>query len=444
MARSDALHRPLVARSKRTVWAVMAFAILVGTAAYDRNFNPDWAEWAWNPGGNLGANVRTYRYAAKLARDGQSFYGVAPPELGEWAVYLYPPITVTVYYPFTGFEWLTGYWVVVALNVLAGLAVAAAVVRFVDRVAYRLGWLDVGLITGLVLVSPFTFGTIYYSNINLLVALAFVSGFLALDRDREGVAGAAFGLAALFKLFPALVGAWLLKRRSWRSVASATAVGVGGLLAGVAAYGTGPTVTFFSAVVFDRAETAAFVGGYPADATFYVTLQRPLSHVVWGLFPNAPPEVLTPLAALLGVVILRSLYADVTTLQGRLIGIFATLVVTITLIPALQWYLVLLFFPMIPLWYVWDGPGRRLFLAGSAVLFANEYPGSLVEAVREFGLPSLLEVALVDVFTFATVPLYGIAIMLLACAAATYGVRPERAIRRVGSRIRAVVRGVTE
>ena len=393
---------------------MMVFAVLWGTTAYDRNFNPDLAEWAWNPGGNLGANVRTYRYAAKLAREGQSFYGVAPPELGEWAVYLYPPITVTAYYPLTGIDWQVGYWIVVAL------------------------------IASLVLCSPFTFGTIYYGNINLLVALAFVAGFLALDRDREGVAGAAFGLAALFKLFPALVGAWLLKRRSWRSVASATAVGVGGLLAGVVAYGTEPTVTFFSAVVFDRAETAAFVGGYPADATFYVTLQRPLSHVVWGLFPNAPPEVLTPLAALVGVVILRSLYADAATLQGRLIGIFATLVVTITLIPALQWYLVLLFFPMIPLWYVWDGPGRRLFLAGSAVLFANEYPGSLVEAVREFGFPSLLEVALVDVFTFATVPLYGIAIMLLACAAATHGVRPERAVGRVGSRIRAAIRDVTE
>ncbi|QCC46488.1 glycosyltransferase family 87 protein [Halobellus limi] len=444
MALPDPLGRPLVARSKRTVWAAMAFAILWGAAAYDRNFNPDWTEWAWSPGGNLGANVRTYRYAAKLAREGQSFYGVAPPELGEWAVYLYPPITVTVYYPFTGFEWLTGYWIVVALNVLAGLAVAAAVVRFVDRTAYRLGWLDVGLITGVVLVSPFTFGTIYYGNINLLVALAFVAGFLALGNDREGVAGAAFGLAALFKLFPAIVGVWLLKRRSWRAVASATAVGVGGLLAGVVAYGTEPTVTFFSKVVFDRAETAAFVGGYPADATFYVTLQRPLSHVVWGLFPNAPPEVLTPLAALAGAGILLALYADVETLRGRLIAVFATLVVTVTLIPALQWYLVLLFFPMIPLWYVWEGPGRRLFLAGGAVMFANEYPGSLVEAVREFGFPPLLEVVLVDVFTFATVPLYGIIIMLIACAAATYDVRLYRAVVRAGSRGRAAVRGVTE
>ena len=442
MALPVPLRRPLVARSKRTVWSVMAFAVLWGYAAYDRNFNPDWVEWTWNPGSNLGANVRTYRYAAKLAREGQSFYGVAPPELGDWAVYLYPPITVTAYYPFTGIDWQVGYWVVVALNVLAGLAVAAAIVRFVDRRAYRLGWLDVALITGVVLLSPFTFGTIYYGNINLLVALAFVVGFLALDDHQGVVAGPAFGLAALFKLFPALVGAWLLKRRSWRAVASATAVGVGGILAGVVAYGTEPTVTFFSDVVFDRAETAAFVGGYPADATFYVTLQRPLSHVVWGLFPNAPPEVLTPLAALVGAGILLALYVDVQTLQGRLIAVFATLVVTVTLVPALQWYLVLFFFPMIPLWYVWEGPGRLLFLAGSAVMFANEYPGSLVEAVREFGLPHLLEVLLVDVFTFATVPLYGIAIMLLACAAATYGVQPRRALGRVGGRVGATLRNI--
>ena len=440
MALPDSLRRPLVTRSKRTVWAVMAFAVLWGYAAYDRNFNPDWTEWTWNPGSNLGANVRTYRYAAKLAREGQSFYSVAPPELGDWAVYLYPPITVSTYYPFTGIEWQTGYWVVVALNALAGLAVAAVIVRFVDRRAYKLGWLDVALITGLLLLSPFTFGTMYYGNINLLVALAFVVGFLALERDQGVAAGTAFGLAALFKLFPAIVGVWLLKRRARRAIASATIVGVGGILAGVAAYGTEPTVTFFSDVVFDRAETAAFVGGYPADATYYVTLQRPLSHVLWRVFPNAPPEVLTPLAALVAGGLLWIFYSDVETLRGRLIAIFATLVVTVTLVPALQWYLVLLYFPMIPLWYVWEGPGRLLFLAGSAVMFANEYPGSLVEAVREFGLPHLLEILLVDVFTFATVQLYGIAIMLVACAAATYGVHPRRVLGRVGRRIRATLR----
>ena len=431
MALPDSLRRPLVGRANWSAWAVTLFAIWWGYVAYDRDFDPDWLGLSWAPGGNVGANLRTYRYTAKLAREGQSFYEVAPPGLEDWAVYLYPPITVVAYYPFTLLEWMQGYWLVVCLNVLAGIVVAGAIVRFVDGLDRRLAWVDVGLITGLVLLSPFTFGTIYYGNINLLVALAFVVGFLALDGDRPALSGAAFGLAALFKLFPALVGAWLLRRRSWRAVASATAVGAGGILAGLAVYGWGPTATFFTEVLVDRAETAAFVGGYPAGGTYYVTVQRPLSHLVWGVFPDAPPELLTPLALLVCGCVLAVFYTEVETLRDRLVAIFATLVVTVTVFPALQWYLVLLFFPMVPLWYVWEGPGRRLFLAGGAVLFASEHPGGLLDAVRELGLPRLLEFVLVNVFTFATVQLYGIAIMLVACAMATYGLRPHRTLARL-------------
>lgn len=440
----DPLGRPLVGARRWGAWAVMLFAICWGYRAYDRDFDPDWVALGWDPGGNVGANLRTYRYAAKLAREGRSFYEVAPPGLEEWAVYLYPPVTVVTYYPFTHLEWMHGYWVVVCLNVLAGLAVAVAIVRFLDRTDGRLGWLDAGLITGLVLVSPFTFGTIYYGNINLLVALAFVVGFCSLEHDRPVVSGAAFGLAALFKLFPALVGAWLLRRRSWRSVVSATAVGVGGLLAGLAVYGWGPTATFFSDVLVDRAETAAFVGGYPAGGTFYVTVQRPLSHLLWGTFPTAPPELLTPLSLLVCGGVLAVFYTGVETLHDRLLGIFATVIVTVTVFPALQWYLVLSFFPMVPLWYVWDGPGRRLFLAGGAVTFANEYPGGLVEWVREYGFPPLLEFVLANVFTFATVQLYGIAIMLVACALAKFGLRPQREVARLVRRFSSVSVGSEE
>jgi hypothetical protein len=417
----------------------MVFAILWGYRSYDRNFNPEWLAGGWNPGGNVGANFRTYRYAAELAREGQSFYGVAPPGLADWAVYLYPPITVTAYYPFTGIEWLTGYWLLVGLNALAGIGVAAAIVRYLDRFDRRLGWVDTALIVGLVLASPFTFGTIYYGNINLLVAAAFVGGLLALDDDREVVAGAAFGLAALFKLFPALVGVWLLRRRSWRSIATATAVGVGGILAGVVAYGREATVTFFSDVVINRAETAAFAGGYPVDSTFYVTIQRPLSHLLWGAFPDAPPELLTPLAGLTAVAILAVFYVDIETRQDRLLAVFATLVVTVTAVPALQWYLVLLFFPMVPLWYVWEGPGRRLFLTGGAVLFANEPPGGVVWGINEYGVPTPLKPTLVDIATVASVPLYGIAIMLVACALAKYGIRPDTIALRALKRVREAV-----
>lgn len=417
----------------------MLFAISWGYAAYDRNFNPDWVAGTWNPGGNVGANLRTYRYTAKLAREGVSFYGVAPPGLNDWAVYLYPPITVLTYYPFTVLEWMTAYWLLIGLNVIAGLGVAATIVYVTDRAGGELGWLDVVLIAGLLIVSPFTFGTIYYGNINLIIALALVVGFLSLERDRPVVAGVAFGCVAVYKLFPALVGAWLLRVRSWRAIASATAIGTGSVLAGVAVYGWHATATFFSDVLVTRAETATFVGGYPADGTYYVTIQRPLSHALWGAFPTAPPELLTPLTVVIAGGLLVVFYIDVETLPDRLIAIFATMVVTITLIPALQWYLVLVFFPMVPLWYVWEGPGRLLFLAGGAVMFLNVRPNSLVTVIREFGFPPLLEGGLVTVASVATLQLYGLGLMLVACAVAKYGVRPYRSAAEKVDQVRTAV-----
>lgn len=435
MAVSDRLRRPLVGRHNRGAWAVMLFAIAWGYRSYHRDFNPDWLGLSWDPGGNVGANFRTYRYAAKLAREGTSFYGTVPPGLEDWAVYLYPPVTVVAYYPFTILDWMTGYWLVVGLNVVAGLGVAVAIVRFIERSGRRLGYLDVVLIAGLLIVSPFTFGTIYYGNINLLIALAFVVGFLSLERGRSVLAGAAFGSAALFKLFPALVGVWLLNRRSWRSIGSATAVGTGGLLAGVAVYGWSPTDVFFTDVLTDRAETATFAGGYPVDSVYYVTIQRPLSHVLWGIVPDAPSELLFPLAALIAAGLLAVFYANVETHTERLMAILATIVVAVTLFPALQWYLVLLFFPMVPLWYLWDGPGRRLFLAGGVVMFVNLKPGALIEEIQNFGLPQLLEGVVLDVVSFATLQLYGIGIMLVACVLARYRLHPERMVARTVDRL---------
>ena len=430
MALPEPLRRPFVGSSNKGAWAVMLYAIYRGYLFYHRNFNPDWLGLTWNPGRNVGANFRTYRYTAKLAKDGQAFYGTVPPGLDEWAVYLYPPITAVAYYPFTLLGWMSGYWLIVGLNVLAGLVVAGAIVYFIERAGRRLGWLDVALIAGLLLVSPFTAGTIYYGNINLLIALALVVGFLWLERDRSVGAGMAFGCAALFKLFPALVGAWLLRRKAWRTIGSAIAVGGGGLLAGVAVYGWDPTVVFFTDVLFNRAETATFVGGYPADGTYYVTMQRPVSHVLWGIFPSAPPELLLPLTLLIAGGLLSVFYSSVETLHERLVAIFATVVVTVTVFPALQWYLVLLFFPMVPLWYLWDGPGRRLFLAGGVVMFANVSPGSLIGAIQRVGFPDPIELVLLNVFSFATVQLYGIGLMLAACAFAHYNLHPSRTVTR--------------
>ena len=272
-----------------------------------------------------------------------------------------------------------------------------------------------------------------------LALLGLATRFYARRIDRTAASIGLVGVVLASVLVWGLLTAVAQVRFAPRGFLAVAAAGVGGILAGVVVYGWGPTATFFSDVVVDRAETAAFVGGYPVDSTFYVTIQRPLSHLLWGAFPDAPPGLLTPLAGLVAAAVLAVFYLDVETRQDRLFAVFATLVVTITTVPALQWYLVLLFFPMVPLWYVWEGPGRRLFLVGGAVMFANETPGGIVSGLTEYGFPPPLESVFVAVATFASVPLYGIAIMLVAAALAKYGLRPDRRALEAVDRFRAAI-----
>lgn len=414
------LDRPLLVRPRLSAWLVMGFALYLGYDSYQRNFRPEWFAFNWNPGGNHGANYRTYHHAAELALEGKPFYDVPPPGLDAWAVYLYPPITVVAYYPFTLGEWLTGYWILIGLNAIAGLAAAMLIVRFIERSGRQLGWVDVGLVFLLFLFSPFSFGTIYYGNINILLTCAFVIGFLALEDGRETLAGLSFGLAALWKVFPALVGVWLLQRRAWRAIGMAIGVGGGGLLAGVAVFGWKTTYRFFFDVLMGRAETTQFVRGYPPDGRYYITLQRPLSHLVWAVWPSAPIEVLTPVTLVVATGLLAVFYYRASDRLDTLFAIFATVVVTVTLIPALQWYLVLLYFPMIPLLYEWDGPGRIPFVVGALVLFINERPGGIIEWVDTAGFPAHIEFLATLVFSVATVQLYAILLMLAACAYCKY------------------------
>lgn len=415
--------RPLAVRPTVSAWLVMIIALYWGYESYDRNFQPDWVALSWNPGSNHGANFRSYRHAAELALDSQQFYDVAPPGLDDWAVFLYPPITTVVYYPFTLLEWMTGYLILGGMNVLAGFVAAVVIVRFIERKMGSLGWVDVGLMTALFTLSPFSFGTMYYGNINILLALALIIGFVAMEDDRETMAGIAFGLAALWKVFPALIGIWLLWRRSWRAIATAIGIGGGGLIAGLIVYGWETTHYYFVEVLFGRTDTLRFVGGYPADGTYYITLQRPLSHLIWFGWPGAPAELLLPATLVVAVALIAPFYYRLDDHFDVLIAIFATVIITVTVIPALQWYIVLLFFPMLPLLYLWNGPGRIPFVLGAIVLFFNARPGNIVETIEEIDLPNFMSVVLTWLFSVATVQLYAIVLMLGACAYWKYSAR---------------------
>jgi hypothetical protein len=408
--------RPLVARRYLGAWLVLLATLPLGLYRYYDN--PDiglftWAVGESTSGAYMGINYHVYHVAAERAVAGEPFYGVAPePATGNF-VYLYPPITVTGFVPFSPLDWTTGYLAFTFLSFAGGLAATGVVVRYVESLGAPLGWVDVALVGALFVLSIHVSATVYFGNINILLGLAFAVGFWALVTDRGITAGVAFAVAALFKLFPALVGLWLLRDGRLRAVAAAVGTGVAGILAGLALFGVGTTERFFTSVISGRSDASLFVGGLPVDSPFYVTVQRPLSHLIWTVWPKAPYVVLPAATALVCGGVLAVFYRQVQTQRERLMAVFATVVVTLVIVPSFRLYAPIVFPPLVALLYTWTGgPGRRLFILGALlfsvvtrprhVLTAAEYLGGLSGPVTAIG-------------TVATVQLYAYGVMLVAC-----------------------------
>ncbi|PSP27501.1 hypothetical protein BRC65_05515 [Halobacteriales archaeon QH_2_65_14] len=413
LLRSSPLSRPLVSRWAVGAWLVLLATLPLGLKSYRGNSRI--GLFVWDPGSKMGINYRAYHHAAELALDGKVFYDVAPPDTFDWAVYLYPPVTVIFYYPFTLLEWTTGYAILTVLSVLAAVAATALIVDYVESFGPTLGWVDIALVLAAFLLSTHAFGTIYFGNINMFLALAFVLGFWALHQGRQELAGVIIGLTALFKVFPAIIGLWFLRQRQWRAVGAAIATGIGGLLAGLALFGFDTTKYYFTDVLTGRAGSDQFVGGYPVDGTYYVTIQQPLSHYLWELWPSAPYEAVVVLAILVCIPVLAYFYRDVTTDVDRLMAIFVTLVVMLVVFTSFRWYLIFLYLPLVALLYIWrEGPGRILFIAGGLIFSVTESTEGMVELLN--GLPEPLDTLWYSVASAAVPPLYGLAVMVAACA----------------------------
>lgn len=406
--------RSLVAEHHWGAWLVLLVALVPGLGSYYQNgFSP--RTLGTTEGDTyMGVNYHVYHVAGERARAGEAFYDVPPEPAGEAMVFLYPPITAVAFAPFSLLKWTTGYLLLTTITLGATLLGTALLVQYVEGLGVRLGWIDVALIWSLFALSIHVAATIFFGNINVILGVAFVVGFWALATDRESLAGTAFALAALFKLFPALVGVWLLRDRRWRALGTAITVGVGGLIAGVLAFGPSTTVTYVTEVVMGRTESDAFVGGYPADERFYVTVQRPLSQLIWAIWPGAPYALLPVAAVGVSGATLAYFYRSIETARERLLAIFVTVVVTIVILPGYRLYVPLLFLPLVALLYTWtEGPGRRLFLAGGLLASVVARPTNVITVAESTGP---LEPVLTSVATFATIPLYALALMVLAGA----------------------------
>lgn len=406
--------RPVVTNPVFSAWLVLVSALPYGFKDYFMFFNIDILGLRWWPTGMAGLNFRTYHVAAEAALAGRDFYLVHPEGWSAVYTYQYPPVTIIGFFPFTVTDWWTGYIWFTGITVVVIIGCTWLLVRFIEGEGRELGWVDVGLIFLFLLVSTHSIASVYFGNINLLLAAALIIGFTCWYWGWRRTAGVAFGVAALFKVIPALIGVWLLRVRSWRALSAAITTGIAGLIAGVILFGIQPTWYFFTEVLVGRSGSTDFVGGYPTDGLYYVTFQRPLSYVLWEIFPSADPVWLIVCSAILGGGVLAYFLARIKTEMDMLIAIFVTVTLSIVVFPSYRLYLVLLYFPLIPLLYLWDGPGRWLFVTGGIALSYTFVPSDVLDSLSAY--PAVVQTVLDPMATVASVQLYGLVLMLLGCA----------------------------
>ncbi|GAB3682667.1 glycosyltransferase family 87 protein [Salinarchaeum chitinilyticum] len=434
--------RPLVAQLYPVPWLLLLVPVFFGLHDVQSYFGATVAPPGIDPESAVGVNYEVYYYAVDELFAGGNFYDVSPPGESDFYEYLYPPITILLFVPTQLVSPTAGYWLFLGLNALAAVALTVFAVRYVEDLGRPLGWIDVALVFAFCYLGSQMVVNFFYGNVNLLLGAGVAAGIYLLEvgddsARRQSVAGGLFATVALIKVFPALLGLYLLRIRAWWATASALAVGIGGLLAGELlfalgpfgwdtgdrAFGFGMTERWLREAVIPRSDTKLFMGGFPADETFYVTIQRPLSHVLWGVVPGSPEWLTTALVLgsfAIGLLVAGLALRRLPTRLDRLVGAFAAAAVAVTVVPSLQYYVALTFLPVIVLAYVLDRhPARIVFLVGGLLLAYAVWPPGVLEDLSSY--PAPIQFVLDPIATTATTQLLGLAVMLLACGIVKLG-----------------------
>ncbi len=392
--------------SRRPERLALGFGILtgvlaIGLAAVEFSTSPE-------------LDYHAYYFAGRAVLAGDPFVGWAITEgsfLTEKA-YVYTPVTAPVFTIYGVFaRWQIGYLLNIGVLFLAFLGIGRLVLRLLDRQGVALERTDRMLIMAFCVVSGHSILGMYRGNVDPLILVALAVGLFAIEDGDEALGGSLWAVAAHFKLFPALLGVWILYRRAYRAIAAAIVVGVGLLLVGVAAFGVGPHREFVSFILYERSRQGAFEGGL--DPTLmWITLRRPLSQVL----PLSGNQLLIVSLAII-VPFVYLVYRDAETDLDAIVAFFATMVaLLITVVPSTLNYVVYLYFPLVGLVYLARDPvAKGLFVAGLLLVSLPLFPQHVELLVG--GLP--MEAAIVAtaraVMTYASIPLVGFLLLLGGC-----------------------------
>jgi len=355
-----------------------------------------------------------YRHAAEAMLAGDSLYAVSPPRLPGYT-FIYPPIVISLFVPHALVGSAVGaYAIQTALNVAFGAGTTLLVGRALARRGVGLARVDWVLIGAFTLVSAHSAITLVNGQVTVWLGFAIAAGLTWLSADRERLAGIAFALAALVKVFPAAVGLWLLRRRAWTAVTTAVGTGLAGLALGAVLLGPETTLTFFEDVLLARHEGETFTGR-PDPGQTVGGAQRQIAALT-GL--GSP---LLPVLAVLSVSpAVAVLYRRVDTDLRRQTAVLGTIIGVLLVLPLQRLYMPLFAYPLLVVLYTLpSGRTRILFLAGLLLTYARTTHEIVVGTLRASPFPAGVESLLVDIaglsYTFVLPATAGLWLLLGAC-----------------------------
>ena len=357
-----------------------------------------------------------YRTATLTFFEGGSLYETHPPERPGY-YYLYPPVTVLVFVPHVAVgSTFAAFILQTTFNIAAALGTTFFIYRGFDRRNLSFTAADFTLIFLFLVVS--TYGAIQFINgqINLWLALVLAIGFDLVDRDRARMAGVAFAIAALFKVFPAIIGIWLLRLQAWRAVTGALATGIGGIVLGGVLFGPELTITYLSDVLLGRFEGSTYQEP-PAAGDSVDGIHRQLAALWPATIAYHSGIGLLVVGGLLAAAMWR-----VDTRIERDAAALATIVAILLYLPLQPLYFPLLSFPLLMLLYreLPDLP-RQLLILGTLLTLIHIEQDAVEIALNIFSIPDSFAIPISDmtssIFAIILPPTLGLWILLLACIA---------------------------
>jgi hypothetical protein len=351
--------------------------------------------------------IEVFYFAAQQSMDGSVNYDTGH---GLW---VYTPAALLYFYPYALlFDFQTAALVHRVLSAIVSVTYGVALVRFIQQ-KVSLTSADKLCIVGFACLTVYPVVNVVNASFVGMFAALLGGGWLLLESDND-LGGAAWALASIVKVYPALWGIYLLRTRRWRATAVAIVAGLGATLLGLFAFGLESYVRFFTDGAAERVRYHHFRNGGSPDNEA-VTPLRALGQI----FPNVDPAVWTPvLLVVLGCLTLLVYYLVPTeTPVDRATLLLATILGIWFVMPTsqdLDTYIV--YAPLLVLLYLERHTlVHGVYALGTVILSYNIGRGELRTVSEAIGVADFTMSIGEPILTFATMPMYGLATLYAGC-----------------------------